>query len=163
LRQDAAKLSYRIIQDLIYYKDIEQNYWLCILSFFHQKVFFLMHDFMSHSKYVKIHEKLTEELYIYNLLKYLHNYIHHCLQYQVIQMSHHKLYKSLQSILTSLWSFHTITVNFILALSETSESYKSIILIIDKISKAVSFISEKKIITEEDWAISLMNWLTFLN
>jgi len=105
---------------------------------------------MSHSGYTETHKKLIDSLYIYNLSKYLYNYIQHCLQCQSMQTLHHQLYESLQSILTFSQSFYIITVNIILALLITSEEYDSILSVINKFSKAVSFISERKTMTEDN-------------
>lgn len=150
LKENSTKLSYNIIWNLLYYKDTDKEYWLCISFNFHKKVFLLTHNSMSHSDYTKTHKKLMKSLYIHNLSKHLHNYIQHCSQCQLMQTSHYWSYKSLQLILTLSQFFHIITVNFILTLLITSEEYDSILSVMNKFSKTVSFISEKKIITEED-------------
>jgi len=91
-----------------------------------------------------------KNLYIHNLLKHFHKYIQHCSQCQLMQILQHKLYKSLQLILTFSQSFHTITVDFILILLKSSKKYKCIMLITDKFSKTVSFLFEKKTIIKKN-------------
>ncbi len=107
---------------------------------------------------------MINSLYFYDLSKNLHEYIQHCSQCQLSQMLHHKSYDVLQSIITSLCSFHTLTIDFILALSlSKSDKYNTIMSVTDKFSKAITLISDQDIIMTEDWAITLLNHLALLN
>lgn len=160
---NAASLSYTMVWGLIYYKNIEQGYQLCIPAILYKKVFELAHNFMRHSGYVCMHKWLIDSLYLLNLFKHLHKYIHHCLQCQLMQTPHHCSYKAMQFILTPSRPFHIIIIDFILTLPQSTEGFNIIMSVTDKFSKAVTFISEWKIMTAEDWAISLMNWLALLN
>lgn len=85
LGENAAKLPYGIIRNLLYYKDAAKGYRLCIPSNLHKEVFSLAHDSMGHPGYTGTHEKLTESLYIHDLSKHLHDYIRHCPQCQSMQ------------------------------------------------------------------------------
>jgi len=89
LKENAAKLLYVIIQNLFYYKDIVKEYWLYISFILHKKVFLLIYNSINHLNYAETHKKLIKSLYIYNLSKHLHNYIWHCQQCQLMQISHH--------------------------------------------------------------------------
>jgi hypothetical protein len=61
--------------------------------------------------------------------------------------------------------FHTLTIDFILALSviKASETYETIMSVTDKFSKTVTLISERNTMTVKDWAICLLNCLALLN
>jgi len=162
---NAVKLSYELKNRLVYYKDIEKGPHLCIPHSLHDKMFKLVHDKMRHSEYTWTHKRLTDALYIYDLFKNLHKYLQHCLQCQLNQTPHYKPYEALQSILSLLHPFHTLIIDFILALSviKASETYKTIMSVTDKFSKTVTLISERNTMTAEDWAICLLNHLALLN
>ncbi len=162
---NAAKLPYELKNRLVYYKDIEKRPHLCISHSLHDKVFKLAHDKIRHSEYAQTHKRLTDALYIYDLFKNLHKYLQHCLQCQLNQTPHHKPYEVLQSILSLLRPFYTLTIDFILALSviKASETYKTIMSVTDKFSKTVTLISERDTMTVKDWAICLLNCLALLN
>ncbi len=149
---NAAKLPYELKNGFVYYKDIEKGPCLCISHSLHGKMFKLTHDKMKHSEYTQTHERLTDTLYIYDLFKNLHKYLQHCLQCQLNQTPHHKPYEVLQSILLLLRPFHTLTIDFILALSviKASETYEIIMSVTDKFSKAVILISERNTMTVKD-------------
>ena len=165
LNSNAAALPYTQIQGLMYYKDIEKSYHLCILTYLYENVFTMAHDFMGHSDYVQTHKWLTDSLYLLDLSKHLHEYLQHCLQCQLMQTSQHCLYESMQPILTLSWSFHVLTVNFILVLPTLppSDNYDIILSVTDKFSKIITLISGQKIMTVKDWVIRLMNCLALLN
>ena len=123
----------------------------------------MIHDFMKHSDYAYTHEWLIDNLYLSDLMKHLYDYIHHCSQCKLMQTSKHYSYKFMQFILTSLWSFHVFTINFILVLSVLLNESNIILSVINKFSKTVIFISKQKNLTTEDWTISLLNCLILLN
>ena len=163
LDTNTVTLSYTWIWSLVYYKDIEKNYCLCILTYLYEEIFAMTHDFISHLSYVWTHKWLTDSLYLSYLLKHLHEYLQHCSQCQLMQTSWHHLYELMQSILTSSWSFHVLTIDFILALSASSEDYDTVLSVTDKFSKVITFIPGQKTMTAENWAIRLLNCLTLLN
>ena len=162
---NATTLPYVCIWGLLYYKDIEKKHQLCISTYLYEEVFVLAHNFMNHFRYVHMHERLTDNLYLSDLSKHLYEYIHHCSHCQLMQTSRHSSYEFMQSIFTSLWSFHILTIDFILILpaSGSPDNYNIIFSVTDKFSKTVIFISEQKIMTVKNWAISLMNHLILLN
>jgi len=151
LRSDVARLSYEIRDNLIFYKDLKKESYLYILKSFYNRMFKIAYDDIDYSEYVWTHKRLIDLLYFYNLLKNLHKYIQHYSQCQLSQMLHYKSYNVLQSIITSSYSFYTLTINFILILSlSKSNKYNTIILITDKFSKAITLISDWDIITAKD-------------
>jgi len=141
LRLNAVRLSYEIRDDVIFYKDLEKESYLCILKSLYDRMFKIVYDDINYLEYVQTHKKLIDLLYFYNLLKNLYKYIQHYLQCQLSQTSHYKFYDVLQSIITSSYSFYTLTINFILILSlSKSDKYNIIMSVTDKFSKAITFI-----------------------
>jgi len=105
-------------------------------------MFKIVYDDIDYSEYAQIHERLINLLYFYDLSKNLYEYIQHCLQCQLSQTLHYKSYDVLQSIITSSYSFYTLTIDFILTLSlSKSDKYNTIISVTDKFSKAITLIS----------------------
>lgn len=82
LRFNVARLLYEVRNDLIFYKDLKKESYLCILKSLHDQMFKIAHDNIDYLEYKWMHKRLTDSLYFYNLLKNLHNYIQHCLQCQ---------------------------------------------------------------------------------
>ena len=75
---NAARLSYKLINDLFYFDDSERGMRLYILiKTLKQKVFKLAHNEMRYSGYAHIHEKLTRGIYIFNMFIKLHKYLRH--------------------------------------------------------------------------------------
>ena len=167
LNENISALSYKMIGSLIYYKDSECSLWLNISAVrdIEKKIFQQAHNELRYSEYTKTHECFTEELYFFNLLKKLHEFIYLCSQCHLCQTSKHKLYKALQLILISSQSFHTISLDFILGLSVTSllEKYDCLMSITDKFSKAINFISDRITWNNVQWVIRLLNHLTLIN
>ena len=110
-----------------------------------------------------MHKHLTDNLYLFDLLKHLYEYIHHCLQCQLIQTSKCSFYEFMQFIFTLLWLFHIFTINFILVLLTLSDRHNIIFFVTDKFSKTIIFISGQKTMTMKNWVIYLLDQLILLN
>ena len=149
---NAATLSYVCIKELLYYKDIEKKHQLCISTYLYEKVFILVYDFMNYLEYICTHKKIIDNLYLSDLLKHFHEYIHYCSQCQLMQTFKYSFYKFMQFILTSLQLFHILMIDFIFVLSDLKSfnNYDIIFLVTDKFSKTVIFISEWKIMTAKN-------------
>ncbi len=164
LGENAAKLPYRIINELLYFDDDERGLRLCIPSAMEAEVFKLAHDEMGHPGYARTHERLTEGLYIFGMATKLHEFIRHCPHCQLNQTPRHRPYGSLQPILTPARPFHTLTIDFILALPESLlESYDCILQMTDKFSKAITFIPGKATWGAKDWALRILDRLADIN
>ena len=108
------------------------------------EVFKLTHDEMRHFNYVYTHERLIEELYIFNMVTKLYEFIRHCPHCQLNQTSRHKSYDSLQPIFSPVKPFHILTIDFILTFPKSlSDECDCILSMIDKFSKTIIFISGK--------------------
>ena len=162
LKENAVKLSYCLVWKLIYFDNSEQSLHLCIFTDLIKEVFQLTHNELSHSEYVCTHKHLMQGLYIHNLLKQLHDFIRYCSQCQLNQISQHALYELMQSILSLLQPFYTITLDFILGLSTSLEGFDNVMSVTDKFSKAVTFISDKITWGEKKWAVQLLTRLNLL-
>ena len=163
LGSNAAALPYRVINDLLYFDDDERGLRLCIPSSMEADVFKLAHDEMGHPGYARTHERLTEGVYIYNMATKLHEFIRHCPNCQLNQTPRHKPYGSLQPIILPSRPFHTLTIDFVLALPESPEQYDCLMSVTDKFAKTITFIPGKSTWTAKDWAIKLLDRLAELN
>ena len=163
LGDNSVKLSYKLIENLLYFNDDEKNLRLYISSVMKTEIFKLAHDEMRHSRYARTHERLTQGLYIYNITIKLHEFIRHYPHCQLNQTPRHKLYGSLQPIFSSARPFHTLIIDFILALSKAIDGINCAMGVIDKFSKVVTFIADKTIWDSEEWAFALLDRLSELN
>ena len=85
-------MSYKVIDDLLYFDDDERGLRFCVSTVMKAEVFKLTHNEMRHFDYVYTHERLTEELYIFNITTKFHEFIRHCFYCQLNQTPRHKLY-----------------------------------------------------------------------
>ena len=163
--ENAVKLLYQLMKNLIYFNNMKQEACLCISHNLVKKVFQLTYNELDYADYVHTHKCLSQDLYIYNIMTYLYKYIWACSQCQLNQTSQHTLYELMQLILMSLQLFHTVTLNFILILSvlSLSDCFDSVISVTDKFSKAVTFVSEKKMWEDKEWVIVLLLQLDLIS
>ena len=110
-----------------------------------------------------MHKHLIDNLYLSDLLKHLHEYIHHCLQCQLMQTFKYNFYEFMQFIFTSLWLFYVFMIDFMLVLFTLSDRHNIIFSVTDKFSKMIIFILKQKTMTVKNWVIHLLDWLVLLN
>ena len=163
LDDNAAKIPYRIIDDLLYFDDDERGLRLCIPSAIEAEVFKLAHDEQGHPGYARTHERLTQGLYIFGMPAKLHEFIRHCPHCQRNQTPRHRPYGSLQPIYSPARPFHTITIDFILALPTSPEGFDCTMSLTDKFCKAVAFIAGKSTWDGNEWAIAVLDKLAEIN
>ena len=149
---------------ILYFDDDEKGLRLCIPSALEAEVFKLAYDEMGHSGYARTHERLTEGLYISGMATKLHEFIRHCSNCQLNQTPRHMPHGSLQPIYSPSRPFHTLTIDFILALSTSAspDEFDCIISVTDKFSKAVTYLSGKIIWSAKEWANALLDRLSQL-
>ena len=144
LGDNIAKLPYRIINELLYFNDDERGLRLCIPTSIEQEVFQLAYNKIGYPGYTRIYKRLTEGLYIFNIATKLHEFIRHYPYCQMNQTPRHRLYSSLQLIYSPSRPFHTLTIDFILALPiSVPNSYDCTISVTNKFAKAITFIPGK--------------------
>ena len=78
LGENAAKLAYKVVDDLLYFDDDEKGLRLCVPSAMEAEVFKLAYDEMGHPGYARTHERLISNLYIFRMAVKLHEFIRHC-------------------------------------------------------------------------------------
>ena len=117
---------------------------LCISVSMMINIINLIHD-KNHSEFDKIYQQIISSWYVQSLIKHIKFYIKHCSKCNVNQIRRHKSYDNFQSILTFFISFHTIDIDFILALSESHIDMNSIMFVTCKFSKRITTISRKSI------------------
>jgi hypothetical protein len=162
------KLSFTLKSDFLIYRSdqIALNHVyefkrLCISSIVIKNILNIAHD-TEHFDFVKCYDIISFSWYIHELTKHLRQYLRHCLKCQVFQIRRHKSYDSLQSILTSNVSFHIITIDFILTLSDI-DKYDCAMFVICKFSKRICLILEKTSWKTKDWALTLLSRLKIMN
>ena len=113
----------------------------------------------SHVGFAKCWDSISRQWYIRNLTKKLRDYLRHCPQCQLYQTPRHLPHGSLQPILTPPTPYHTLTIDFILAIPRSTKGYDVIMSVTDKFSRKVTLIPGKSIFNAEDWAIRFLRRL----
>ena len=132
---------------------------LCIPHPVVKDILQLAHDEGGHPGYAKCFERLTSSWYIRGLSRYLRDYLKHCSKCQVFQTRRHAPYGSMQPILTPAVPFHTITIDFILALPTSIDGFDTIMSVSDKFTKRVQTVLGKKTWTAAQWGMALLDQL----
>ena len=160
-------IDFRLIDDLIYYVKDNNSSRLCVFVNFEQNVMKLIHDENSHVEHHRIYVRIVKFVYIRHLSRKLTVYIRHCSFCQLNQTKRHQSYDELMSLSTSCQSFHTIVMNFILALSRRireNRKYDCALTIICKFSRRLIIVSNKMIWSIEQWIdvvfvrLQIANW-----
>ena len=97
--------------------------------------FDIVHNKNGHIGRDKCHEIISRQWYIRGLGRLLRDYLRHCPQCQLYQTQRHQPYGTLQPILTPPTPYHTISMDFILALPITLEGYDSVLTVTCKASR----------------------------
>lgn len=107
-----------------------------------QKMFRITHDLNNHNNFHRIYDRLANSIYVRRLTKHLKIYIEHCSKCQLNQIKRHSLYDSFQSIVTSIISFHILTINFILTLLIIDELNCVLTIVYKFIKKTMTFVNK---------------------
>lgn len=151
------KLHFAYWNGLIYYiDDTNEHKCLCISSQFEKKIFKIVHDHQHHSGFHRTYNYISASLFLQHLTRHLKTYILHCSECQINQMKRHALYESLHSISILSIFFHTITMNFILTLSFTSD-YDNLLTVMNKFIKCMLLLSETFIYSAVNWTNMLLS------
>ena len=160
LHDDAARLPFQLRRRLIYFDDRELGPRLVIPKNFEQEIFEIAHDQLGHLGYARTHERLTQTFYIFNLSKKLKEYIAHCPECQARRTPRHRPFGSLQPILSPARPFHTLTIDFIVALPRSvPDRYDCALTLTDKFTKAISIIPGISTYNGAQWAVLLLDRL----
>ena len=113
----------------------------------------------NHGGFARCYERIASAYYIKNLSRHLRKYLKHCPACQINQTRRHKPYGKLQPILSPPISFHTITLDFVLALPKSKSGLDCLKSVTDKFSKRVTIIPGKSNWTAMEWAEALLHRL----
>ena len=72
-----------MINELFYFNDNEKKLRLVIFTDMKKDAFKLIHDELNYSDYARTHERLTKDLYMYNMFIKFHEFIRYCSQCQI--------------------------------------------------------------------------------
>ena len=75
MKKNGIKLLYRVINKLLYFNDNEKRLRLYVLLIFKIKIFKLAYNEIRYLEYARTHERLTKELYIFDITIKLYEFI----------------------------------------------------------------------------------------
>ena len=152
VNQPSRGIRFRLRDGLIYYVfgDNDSKDRLCIPASIEEEVFRMAHDLSSYGGFYRVYDRLVNSVFVRHLAKRFRVYIEYCFKCQLHQTKRHSLYGSLQSIDTPAISFHTVAIDFILALSSI-DGYDCVMTVTCKFIKKFMTIFGKSTWDAEDW------------
>jgi len=153
-----------IKDDLLYHIDqnSDRKSRLVIPKALEEEIFELAHR-SHHAGFHRTYQHIAESLYIRKLSTRLRKFIEHCPDCLLYQTRRHQPYGELQPIRTMNVPFHTITMDFVMALPISQEGYDCMLTITDKFSKRMTMIPGKTTYTAEQWAHLVLERLQIAN
>ena len=139
-------------EGLIYHVNGEDRWRLCIPPAMEQEMFEQAHDLSNHGGYHRCHDRLSHTVFIRHLSKNLRTYIAHCPACQLNQTKRHKPYGSLVPITTPAIPFHTIAMDFVVALPATKAGNDCLLTITCKATKRNLLVPGQETWTAAQWA-----------
>jgi hypothetical protein len=143
LNKNENGFQFALRDNLIYYIH-DGAMRLCLPESFKKKIFKLAHDDQAHPGHARSMEKIRESIYITKLSRRMKKYIDHCPTCNRFQILRYQPYGKQVSIPVVNKLFHTITLDFILALPESPEGFTVLFTVTDKYFKRVALIPGKK-------------------
>ena len=131
---------------------------LCIPSNLIQQILTLAHN-NGHPGFQRCYVIVSSSWYIHGLVKHLRNFIRHCPECLILQTRRHAPYGSLNPISSPPVPFHTITIDFILALPLSDKGFDAAMSTSDKFTKRVTFTAGKTTWSAREWAFTLLDRL----
>ena len=113
----------------------------------------------DHFGFDRTYERVICSWYIRDLIDRFKHFLKHCSKCNVNRTRRHKSFDSLQSIFSSSISFHTLIIDFVLALSESRIDLNALMSIICKFSKRIIVVSEKDTWKALEWASAMLDRL----
>ena len=144
-----------MIKNLIWQIKNNDKWHFCILWDVVLKILKLVYDFIYYDFDWLL--ACLNRFFIYKSIHLFKQYINHCSECNINHSKKYCLYDFLQLIFTSAISFHTLILNFILALSDSE--FNVILTVVDKFIKKIILIPEKITWTAEQWAEKLFECL----
>ena len=160
LADNAARLPFTLRRQLIYSDERELGLRLVIPTPIEKEIFVAAHNQLGHPGFARTHERVTQAFYIFGLGKKLKSYIAHCPDCLTRQTPRHRPFGSLQPILAPARPFHTLSLDFILALPvSVPDRFDCALPVTDKFTKAVTIIPGNSKWTGPQWAVALLDRL----
>ncbi len=153
------EIDFTLQNDLIYYSSEMKTLKLCISWSLEKDIYKMTHDDNHHCEFHRAYVRIFESLYIRHMIKRLRRYIHHCRSCLEEQTKRHPLYDELNSIRTMTLSFHTVIIDFVIALSMTLIEENAILIITNKFFKRISIIARKNKWDVFEWVRAWLNAL----
>ena len=153
-----ANLPYHLDGDLLYFRDVNptSTQKLCVPESLHKEFLEIAHDNNGHPGLERTLEHL-HGITFYRTRRITKKYIDHCPECLKNSTRRHRPYGSLQPILTPPIPFHTITIDFVMAIPISSpEGYNILMTVSDKFTKRIGFIPGKDTWTAEQWGAALL-------
>jgi len=132
---------------------------LCIPQSLIGDVLRIAHTNVGHPGAARTFERAASLWYIRRLSWHVRDFLQHCLECLVYQTRRHQPYGSLQPIQSPNVPFHTITIDFILALPKLKEGFDCARSITCKFSKRITLIPGKSSWNAKEWAGVLLDRL----
>ena len=99
--------------------------------------------YSGHPGYQKIITMLRKDYFWLNMKNELEKYIARCFECQQVKTEHQHTTSLLQSLPTLSWKWEIISIDFIIGLPKNQNQDDSIMVVVDKLSKATHFIPVK--------------------
>lgn len=132
---------------------------LCIPQSMIKEILHANHDAQSHLGFARCYERVASTYYIRCLSNALKVYLKHCPTCQVSQTRRHQPYGNLQPILSPPIPFHSVTLDFILALPPSHSGMDNLMTVTCKFSKRVILIPGRSTWSASQWAAALLQRL----
>ena len=151
-------IDFALVDSLIYHTK-DDNIRLCVPENCVQDVLRIAHDENYHAGHHRAYARLVKTVYIRKLSRRLTTYIRHCPQCQLNQTKRHKPYGELMPISTLAIPYHTIAIDFIVALPKQTHGCDAMMTTTCKFSKKNILIPGKTTFTAKQWGNLLLNAL----
>lgn len=137
-------LRFKLRDGLIYYTNFDDGRErLCIPNSLKKEIFELIHDRQHHGGFHRTYDRIVSSVYLRHLYRNLRTYIEHCPECELNQTKRHKPYESMVPIDRPGIPFHTIAMDFIVALPVTIDDLNYLLTVIDKFFKRVLLLPGK--------------------
>ena len=144
-------IQFSIRDGLIYYTCGDVRERLCIPAAIEGEVFRMAHDLANHGDFHRTYDRLSNSVYVRQMVKRLRLYIAHCPDCQVFKTVRHSPYGSLNPVVTLSIPFHTIAMDFVVDLPIVDGS-NVLLTMMCKFTRKVALEPGKDTWGSEEWA-----------
>jgi hypothetical protein len=121
------------------------------------------HDDVAHPGFSRTFRRVNDSYFIKKLGKHIREYIKYCKSCDVNNTRRHAPYGSLQPINSPPAPFHTISIDFIMAIPTSTEGHDCLMSVTCKFSKKISLIPGMSTWTAQQWADRLIERLWIMD